>query len=323
MLAPSRVVLGGVAVVFVFGLEVPGWVEYAPFVVSLVLLGLPHGALDHLVPDRLRGREPSARSVAAVVLAYAVLGGLYLTLWTLSPPTACAVFIALTWFHWGQGDLHALSVLEDRPRTSRAATVFVRGGLPMLVPLLAHPQVYRDVLLDAARLFGDADAFPGWVLDPTFRALAGAGLVSVALAYLVRGYVDAHPEKRRSWLGEAFETGLLAAYFIVVPPVLAVGLYFCLWHAPRHIARLSLLDKTSKVGLERGSILPATGRFARDAAPLTVVALIMLVGTYIVVPGVGPEAGSLLGLYLVLISILTLPHITVVSYMDYHQGVWR
>ncbi len=300
--------------------------EYAPFALSLVLLGLPHGALDHLVPDRLQGCETTARSVAAVVLLYLVLGGSYLALWNIEPVAACAFFIALTWFHWGQGDLHALILLDARPRTrlSRAATVFVRGGLPMLVPLLAHPDVYRGVLLDAARLFEvRAGALPYWIFEPVFRVPTGATFAAVAAVLLTTGFVRAAPRERRSWAGEAFDTVLLAAYFVVVPPVLAVGLYFCLWHAPRHIARLALLAKPSRNGLERGDILPAALAFVRDAAPLTTVALVMLAALYFVVPSVGPDASSLLGLYLVLISVLTLPHVAVVSYMDYRQGVWR
>lgn len=325
MLWPSRVLFGIVAVVFALEFQVPGWLEYAPFVASLVFLGLPHGALDHLVPDRLSGRETTARSVAAVMLLYLALGGLYLTLWTTAPVAACGLFIALTWLHWGQGDLHAQVLLEARPKTrlSRAATVFVRGGLPMLVPLLAYPEVYREVLLNATRLFDVSTAgVAGWILEPTFRVPAALVLVAVALVPLVKSIARSLPEERSSWMGEAFETVLLAAYFVAVPPVLAVGLYFCLWHAPRHIARLSLLDKTSRNGLDRGEVLPAARAFVRDAAPLTAVALVMLAALYVVVP-VGPDAGSLLGLYLVLISVLTLPHVAIVSYMDHRQDVWR
>lgn len=51
--------------------------------------------------------------------------------------------------------------------------------------------------------------------------------------------------QRRVWREDAFEIVLLAAFFALVPPVLAVGLYFCLWHSVRHVGRLMLLDPTS------------------------------------------------------------------------------
>jgi beta-carotene 15,15'-dioxygenase len=106
-------------------------------------------------------------------------------------------------------------------------------------------------------------------------------------------------------------------------PVLAVGLYFCLWHAPRHVARLVLLDEKSAGVLEAGRIAPALVRFARDAAPLTVAAIVLLLGLYLAAPQTGAAPSALLALYLVLVSVLTLPHLVVVSFMDVRQGLWR
>jgi len=264
--------------------------------------------------------------VAAVILLYIALGGLYLVFWTLTPVAAFAFFIVLTWFHWGQGDLHALKILEYRPKKlpDSIGTVFVRGGLPMLVPLIAHPEVYREVFLNASGIFGsNPGGTANWVFEPTFRVVVGLALVVVAAFLFFKRISEDSTEERGSVVGEALETGLLVVYFVVVPPVLAVGLYFCIWHATRHIARLALLDKSSRKSLERGEFWPAVAVFMRDAAPLTAVALVMLAGLYVMVPGVQAEVGALLGVYLVLISLLTLPHVFVVSYMDYRQSVWR
>jgi hypothetical protein len=55
------------------------------------------------------------------------------------------------------------------------------------------------------------------------------------------------------------------------------------------------------------------------------VALVLLFGLYFVVPGTGSQGqspASLLAVYLVLISALTLPHVVVVSFMDLRQGLW-
>lgn len=328
MLLPPKVLFAALAILFVLGLEVPRSVEYAPFAVSLVLFGLPHGALDHLVPDRLAGRGATVRSIGAVVLLYAALGGFYLILWFVAPAAAFALFIGLTWFHWGQGDLHALLFLDNAGHLQtpfvRAATVFVRGGLPMLVPLLAHPDVYREVLGSGTALFDTrAGATLDWAFDQTFRVAVGSAFVLVALILMAKEFMAVTPGSRRPWANDTFETVLLAAYFVVMPPILAIGLYFCLWHAPRHIARLSLLNDLSRNALERGQVLPAARTFAWEAAPITLAALAMLIALYFIVPTAGVGIESLLGLYLVLISLLTLPHVVVVSYMDHRQGVWR
>ncbi len=108
-----------------------------------------------------------------------------------------------------------------------------------------------------------------------------------------------------------------------MPPVLAVGLYFTLWHAPRHVARLVLLDPAGSRYLGAGRPIRALARFAAEAAPLTLLALVLLVALLLAVPRAAGDPGSLLALYLVLISALTLPHAVIVALMDARQGVWR
>ena len=313
---PSRAVVLLLAVAFAAGLRVPGWVQYLPFAASLVLFGLPHGAVDHLVPARLAGRAADRRSVLGVVLLYLALSGLCLALWFAAPAAAFVLFIGVTVFHWGAGDLHALVFfgpddLGRMGRASRALLLVLRGALPMLVPLLFFPDAYRGVAVDAAGLFGaDAAALSG-AFSPAFRLAVGAALAVVAVVFFLRATGDL-ARVEMSLLPVALETLLLFAFFAVVPPVLAIGLYFAAWHAPRHISRLVLLDP-----------VPASSRFARDAAPLTGLALALLAAFYLAVPAGEGNVGSLLAVYLVLISALTLPHAVLVWYMDARQGLWN
>ncbi len=317
---------------FAAGLTVPPWAEYLPFALSLVVFGLPHGAIDHLAVPRLLGRKTGMTGpVLAVGLLYLVFGGLYLALWFAAPVAAFAFFIALTWFHWGGGDLYALATFTsgrgEYPvgRTRRALTLLARGGLPMLVPLLAFPETYRAVAGSIVDLFvPDGAGVLSWAFEPSFRLLVGVAFALFAVGVLASGYGSAKKSGARgAWLVDLVETALLALYFALVPPVLAVGLYFCLWHAPRHVARLVLIDGRSAGALEAGRVSSALVRFAWDAAPLTVAALVLLLGLYLAVPENSAAPSSLLALYLVLVSALTLPHVVVVSFMDVRQGLWR
>ena len=324
---PSRVVVLLLAVAFAAGLRVPGWVEYLPFAASLVLFGLPHGAVDHLVPSRLAGRDVDVRSVLAVVLLYLALSGLCLALWFTAPAAAFVLFVLVTAFHWGAGDLHALLSfdpvgLDGMGRASRVLLIVLRGGLPMLVPLLFFPEAYRGVAVAAAGLFGADAAVLSGAFSTAFRLAAGAALAAVAGLFLLRAAGDLAGQ-RRALLPAALESLLLFAFFAVVPPVLAVGLYFTLWHAPRHVARLVMVDPAGAGYLRAGRPGHALARFAGDAAPLTGLALALLVGLFLVVPRATGDPGSLLAVYLVMISALTLPHASLVAYMDARQGVWK
>ncbi|WP_284007415.1 Brp/Blh family beta-carotene 15,15'-dioxygenase [Haloarcula pelagica] len=323
-LVPSWAVIP-VAVVFLLGVSVPASLQYLPLIVSVGLLGLPHGAVDHLAVARARGREPDRRAIGRVVVLYVVVGGAYAVAWFLAPALSFVVFILVTWFHWGQGDLYALGGLAGadhlRSVPQRLATVVVRGGLPMLVPLLAFPAWYRRVATDLVGLFAPTAATTlQWAFRPDVRAGLAVGYGVLAVGTLAVGFHRA--DDRRPWLLDAGETAGLVAYFAVVPPVLAIGLYFCLWHSLRHVARLLAVDDAAVAALEADDIAGAFARFARDAAPLTLVSLVLLGGLSLVVPNRPGTVAEAVALYLVFIAVVTLPHVVVVTVMDREQSVW-
>jgi beta-carotene 15,15'-dioxygenase len=326
VIQPSRLLVLVLTLALAAGLSVPAPIQYLPFAASLVLFGLPHGALDHLVPSRLAGRSPDARSVLGVVLLYAVLAGPYAALWFTAPLAAFAAFVCVTAYHWGAGDLHALisfgpAALARTGPATRALLLAGRGCIPMLVPLVFFPDAYRMVAADTIRLFGSDPTVLRVFFEPDTRSALLVGVGTLVALSLLLVWRDLDGEWR-SLLPVLGETALLFAFFAVVPPILAVGVYFTLWHAPRHVARLILID-TAPSSAARGGYGPrALARFGRDAAPLTALALVLLAGLYVAAPAGSPDAGSLLGVYLVLISALTLPHAVVVSYMDLRQGFW-
>lgn len=318
---PLWLLFPALAIPFAAGLDLTGrlgWLQYIPFAASLLLFGLPHGAADHLVPGRLTGRGASANSVAAVVLLYLGLGGTYLALWTVAPTACFVLFIALTWFHWGQGDVYASRTFLGVGRSPAGLGVLVRGGLPMLIPLLAFPREYAALGESLIALFGHPLPAPSAIFHPLALAVCGLVFLALATVYLVRVL---QRNGALSCAVEAWEVTVLGLYFVFVPPVLAIGIYFCLWHSTRHIFRLALLDGPSAAALDSGRILPALVRFATDAAPLTLVALVFLAGLYRYLPSATPY--ELLAGYLVFVSALTLPHVVLVSWMDARQELWR
>ena len=323
---PAWAVHAALVAPFLLGLSVPLSLQYVPLAASVALLGLPHGAVDHLALDRARGASPTYRGMLLVGGLYALFGGAYLALWYLAPVPSFVLFVAVTWVHWGQGDVYALVALEGvehlRTRAQRALAAAVRGGLPMLVPLLSSPDQYREVAALLVGRFGVTAADLAPLFEPGTRLLLGTGFAALTLLALALGVRRGSGFGDPGWRIDAFETGLLWAYFLAVPPVLAVGVYFCLWHSARHIARLALIDPGSARALARGAWRPALARFARDAGPLTAVSLAFLGAFYLLVPVRPTDLPGAVGLYLVLIAVLTLPHVVVVSLMDRAEGVW-
>ena len=321
---PGWVALVAVAVVSVLAGDIPRPYQYAPLVVSVLLLGLPHGAVDHLVIARHRDEGLTPRWLAVVGGIYLVAGLAYAAVWFLFPVAAFAFFILLTWFHWGQGELYPLLDIVGaeylRSPSQQALAVLVRGGAPMLVPLVAFPEQYQFV---AGSLIGLFDPAAAAALDPVFATgprLAVAALYgSTVVAAVALGY--SRTDAFEPWAVDAGEMVLLTAFFLVVPPILAIGVYFCFWHSLRHVVRTVLLHDDSAAHIDSRELGPAALQFARDAAPMTAGALLLLGGLYLLVPRTPAGTSELIGLYLVLIAVLTLPHVLIVVWLDREQSV--
>lgn len=303
--------------------SLPETYRYLPLVASGLLFGMPHGAVDYVAFPRARRGEVTVRGIGVAVALYAVVGGAYLLAWVVAPVAAAVGFILLTWFHWGQGEVYALrglfgvDHLEDA--TGQALTVVVRGGLPMLVPLLAFPGRYRAVVDSFVGPFGGGVG--QWALfEPGARAILGGGFALVTVLTLTRGRLRA--TDRRGWRIDAAEVGLLWVFFLAVPPILAVGAYFTVWHSVRHIARVVVLDSEAADAFANRQWLPAIRQFAVEAAIPTVLALLGVAVLWVALDLSSTTVASATGVYLVGIAVLTLPHTVVVTVLDREQGLW-
>jgi Brp/Blh family beta-carotene 15,15'-monooxygenase len=320
VLTPVTVVLllvaAGSAAVHLAGGTVPMGAQLVPFAISILVFGLPHGALDHLVPARLRPGLRTRASISMVVVLYLVVGSATAALWITAPLLGFLAFIAITWFHWGQGDLFVDRLLGDGTtrRHGAVVTVATRGALPMLVPFVAQPAAALLVVAQTTAATGHAAVH----LTAPDAVPVGARLVgaAVVVALVVLHLVVLRRAGAPLWR-HAAEDLVLLAFFAVVPPVLAVGLYFTLWHSVRHILRLELTDPVAAAQLHRGRLLAPFLRFMRQAWPITAIAVGMLVALAVVLRRAD------LSVYLALIAVLTTPHAVVVTWMDRVQHTWR
>jgi hypothetical protein len=327
VLAPGWIALGLVGLIVAGVGAGSRTLQLLPFLVSVVLFGLPHGAVDHLVPGRMDSRITLSRGMLLVGLGYAVAMLAYGLLWWALPVVAAVAFIALTLLHWGQGDLYTLLRWADcayyDSRLRRAVAMLLRGSMPMLVPLVGHPTAYREVLAVFVTVVGgDAATVPpvdAVAVRMTVVVLLAAGGLTVAWWALRWVQTDGRLQPVLIDLGELL---LLSVWFLVVPPILAVGVYFTMWHALRHLGRLAEVSPVTQPAFRAGAPARAVAHMLWDAAPLTALALAGFAVAWFLLPMGTGGAMSLLGFYLVGIAILTLPHVGVVTWMDRRQGIW-
>jgi len=329
---PYRAIIYGqwgvMLVTILFSIAIPNLpisLQLIPLLVSMVLVGLPHGAVDHIVPGWVWRRTITPKEMAVILGLYLIPVGLVFVLWLLNPAIGFVFFIVMTWFHWGLGDLQFMlvSYAQNSLVTNwlRILTAVIRGAFPMFIPYVFFPDDYELAATEIIRLFSptipDLSVYFSYDLRLlVFTIFCVALLISLGLTVL--NFTKDETELRRTFL---IESSLLFVFFALVPPFLAVGIYFCVWHSVRHIARMiALMDgETDNHHVTWQQVIT----FNKRALPMTAIALIMLVALYFVVPRAQDDTLALVSLYLALIAAVTLPHTIVVFWLDRVQGVWR
>lgn len=319
---PTYVGLVAVAVLALSAPDLVERVQWLPLLLSLPLLGMAHGAVDHNVPARLLGRALTRRERWLLIGGYAVVAVLLMGMWWVAPVLALGLFLLVAILHWGDGDLWFCESVNGRsaPRSAGSLIAFVlaRGLLPIGLPLLLYADAALPALDVIVGLFGRDEPL---VLDPALR-LAGLGAIALivlaAIGFSVRDNVG---RPRRVMLTDVGELVLLAVFFSSTQPVFAVGAYFLLWHSPRHILRLMASDPTQRTLLDAGRSGAALVAFHREAWLFTVVPLLGIAAIAIALTATG--APQIAAISLAAIAALTYPHAAVVAWMDHRQGVWR
>lgn len=297
------------ALFLVLGLDGGIWL-YLPLILSVFLFGLPHGAIDHLVLIGLARRRLNLTSLAIACGLYLTLVFVFLILWWVSPLIGLILFLGITVYHWGKSDLAFESLnspnLSAAPTLPRTSHLLLRGFLPIGTPFIAFPEATQSFITACTSSFGyDVKVSTGFNTVLWFVLLI---LLTSEISYLKR---------QRNWKRLLAEDCALLGYFILIPPVLAIGLYFCLWHGLRHVLRLIQYESDA---VDAVKLSDGLKRFYIQALPFTLVSLLLVAAVVLLLPQ-AKQLDQLVGIYLVVISSLTLPHLCVVEWMDWRERI--
>lgn len=291
--AHTRLALGVSLAALALRLMLPApavWVELALLAGLVGVLGLPHGAVDHLQARALFAPRFGRAWPAVFAGIYLGAAALVLAAWTFWPPGLLAGFLALAIGHFGSEDTAAVRLVSERGIAGVLESA-LRGALPVVLPVTLQPAVTGGHF--AALLPGTDAAAVRAVLN----ALAPAGYAYISL---LTGYAAIAALRGR--LDLTLETAVLAAVFAVLPPLPAFAVYFCIWHAPRH--SLTIVASQGATHLGRG-----LRDFARAATPLTLITLAMAGAAWFhLEPAAGTEVATLQVVFIGL-AALTVPHV--------------
>ena len=268
-------------------------------VIALIALaiGIPHGALDHLVTLPRSGFKKMALFITLYV-AVAVLAVIALLTWNV---VGFILVVIMSAVHFGIGDAAFISEIDRRSQEKKRFQKYLyataAGTLPVVIPLVSDKSTSALEKVNPALV----DWHQGLNNDLLLWVML---ITAFALLRLV--------QRRRD--GEAIDLVLLYLLAVTAPPLVAFAVYFGCWHAMRHTARLTLTLPSSQEAFTNGS---AKRAFIRAVLPGTPA----LVGTFVIAALIVLLRGDslddqFLWVSLVVVWALTVPHMAVTARLD-------
>jgi Brp/Blh family beta-carotene 15,15'-monooxygenase len=271
-----------------------GW-QVVIAVIALAI-GIPHGALDHLVT--LPKAQPKKMALFIViyvlVAVVAVVGILNFNVF------GFIIVLFMSAIHFGIGDAAFISEMDKRTEPERKLNrwfyIPAAGFTPVFIPLVNSASTDALASVNPA-LINWHQGFDSEILV----AVTSFALVSIALMLIGKRY------------REGLDLILLLLLAHLAPPLIAFAVYFGCWHAMRHTARLTL-------SLPRSSERLSNGLNRQAFTSAVIPGLPALIGTF-VVAGLLALSGrdftdEFFWMALVVVWALTVPHMVVTAKLD-------
>lgn len=287
---------------FIMPLSEP--IQWILFGITILIVGIPHGALDHIVAKQNSTLQKLPFSSARFYLTYVSRMALYGICWYFFPSFSLLLFIVLSAFHFGETDLPLPSSVKKK------SSILIQtnyGLLIVLVLLLTHAEEVIPIL---SIIKQENTAF----ITTVFETMNAFRIIIITLVLLILNFVWLHRSHKLSthrYLNIAFRTSLILVIIIYLPLPLAFAFYFGCWHS------LQSLENIRQHLSHAAHEIVGYKRLLRQCIPYSLIAflgigVLMALATFLQTESV------FLFFFFVGIAILTAPHLEVMSHMYEH-----
>ncbi|MEY3650313.1 MAG: hypothetical protein RL370_1016 [Actinomycetota bacterium] len=266
--------------------------------VIALAVGIPHGALDHLVT--LPKAKPLKMALFIAIYVAIALAAIWAILqWNVWGFIAVVLMSAT---HFGIGDSAFIAELDRLKENSGQhipvwAYASAAGALPVLIPLVN------------SRSTEALEKVNGNLVEWHYGFTSEIQIVVAAISTIAILTLLSRKRYR-----DVIDLALLAALAAIAPPLVAFAVYFGCWHAMRHTARLTSLLPGSIAAYEREK----SGAAFRKAVIPGLPALFGTMIFVVLLAGFSRDniSDEFLWLTLVTIWALTVPHMIVTAKLD-------
>lgn len=251
----------------------------------ILLLGVPHGALDIVFAEELYGMH-GLRRWCGFTLAYLSAVLLVVMIWQTMPLLFLVGFLLLSALHFS----------GDPAPGTRFVARLLYGGTMIVLPALLHES-------EMARLFS-------FLVAPQAATMLASFLHEISWPWLLTTALAAAWQTRTHSL-TGLEMAAAAALALLTPPLLAFTVFFCTMHGARHIVRTwHYAGAGSAARLGRAALLPMLGT-------------LILGGAAAYYLRTSPLEAGLMQLVFVGLAALTVPHMALVEQVRWSGWVRR
>lgn len=243
--------------------------------IVIMFLGLPHGALDPWIAERL-GIHNTPKQIFLFTTGYLALTGLVVLFWLWLPALSLLIFLVISAWHFA----------GDWDRSINRPLRLCAGALLLLMPIGFHAEAVSTIFLALSGINGANLAtilsLPPWLLIAAMSLIAATAAV------------------KHQWQSCLEFLSLLGlSYF--TPPLIYFTLYFCLLHSPRHL-----------LGLFIEAPLKDHSRLLRMMIIYTLSSLVLIGGLWWFWSAM-PSNTLILKLIFISLAAITVPHMLLIS----------
>jgi len=269
----------------------------------ILLVGMPHGAIDHIISEKLGDWRGDSSKKIWFYSWYIGLVAIYSLLWVFFPLFSFALFMVITWYHFGQADTERYTLVGWKKRLMH----FTRGFT--VVGLIAYGDVgYASGVIESITGFSLIQFTQQFIAADTLAYI----IASVyPLAFLLLSAVGSFNAKE--FVASLFDAISVSALFLFADPVWAFSIYFGLWHSYNHVRVMLQYLNENDTQLN-------FGWFYKESFIYSLLSYLGILFVYNLTNAFGQEE-YLVSLLFAAISVLTLPHMLVVEklYSVFHK----
>ena len=249
---------------------------------GIVMIGLPHGALDGAVAMHI-GLVKKLSNLIKFMLAYISLAVFVVIVWMFFPTFSLIAFLSISLLHFGYGDA------KNGEGVTKFAEAVAHGGLV----IVGISQFHRGEVDEIFYYLIKQDTSTIWLA----MNIASIGVIAAIATCLLQTSKDI------KWSATTLELLLVGVVIAIAPPLLGFSIYFCLIHSARHFSRIYRMIKQNV----------ANTAIKTQAILFTVACWLAAVVAFVQFADFSDPGPTILRIIFIGLAALTVPHMILID----------